>query len=247
LSDGFGNREGQDYRGYVGPSEKYDLISANQFNLLTFLDLREDHYLLDVGCGSLRAGKLLIPYLLPERYHGIEPERWLVDEGIKNELGEDILAIKKPVFEYDSNFTLSVFGRKFDFILAHSIFSHASERQIRRCLSEARKVMKPISLFVATFARSDSNYDGNDWVYPGFVTYTLDHMRQLFEEHGLASAILDWPHPEYQAWIVAALRAQEEAGSPLSGPEDRVKEHTERLFKNRGSLLDLFFQKNKET
>ena len=53
-----------DYREYVGTSETYDIGGAIQFNLLTTLGLREHHRLLDVGCGSLRAGRLFIPYLL---------------------------------------------------------------------------------------------------------------------------------------------------------------------------------------
>lgn len=245
-----GSRDGeQDYRGFVGPSEKYDLISATQFNLLTFLDLREDHYLLDIGCGSLRAGKLFIPFLLPGRYHGIEPEQWLIDKGIGNELGKDILGVKKPVFSNDDNFTLSVFDKKFDYILAHSIFSHASERQISRCLSEARKVMRPTSLFIATFAKGDDNYSGDEWVYPGFVMYTEDHMRALFGKHGLASIILSWPHPEFQVWIVAALRDHEGTEtsecSRLENLESEVKEHQEGLLRNRGALFDLYFQSDK--
>lgn len=245
------SRDGeQDYRGFVGPSEKYDLISATQFNLLTFLDLREDHYLLDIGCGSLRAGKLFIPFLLPGRYYGIEPEQWLIDKGIGNELGKDILGVKKPVFSNDDNFTLSVFDKKFDYILAHSIFSHASERQISRCLSEARKVMRPTSLFIATFAKGDDNYSGDEWVYPGFIMYTEDYMRALFEEHGLASIILSWPHPEFQVWIVAVLRDHKEGTetsehSRLENLESEVKAHQESSLRNRGALFDLYFQSDK--
>lgn len=243
MSNGSIDDGNSDYRGFVGPSEKYDLISANQFNLLTFLDLREEHYLLDIGCGSLRAGKLLIPYLLPGRYHGIEPEQWLIDEGIKNELGKDILTIKEPVFHNDSNFTLSVFDRRFDYLLAHSIFSHAAEMQIRRCLSEARKVMNQTSLFIATFAKGNTNYTGNEWVYPGFVMYKKEYMQNLFQEQGFASTILSWPHPEYQAWIVATLH---ESGSPnpprLSCINSRAVERHELQQNNRESLFDLYYQ-----
>jgi len=243
MTSGSGDGE-RDYRGFVGPSEKFDIISATQFNLLTFLDLREDHYILDVGCGSLRAGKLFIPFLLPRRYYGIEPEQWLIDQGIKNELGEDILGVKKPVFSNDNNFTLSTFDRKFDYILAHSIFSHAAEPQISRCLSEARKVMKQTSLFIATFAKGDDDYSGDEWVYPGFVMYTEDRMRALFEEQGLASSILNWPHPEFQVWIVAALHDQEDSGySRLKKLEKGVKEHQESLLKDREVLFDLYFQR----
>ena len=74
------------YRAFVGSSWLYDLVAATQFNLLTALGLREYHYLLDIGCGSLRGGRLFIPYLLPNRYFGIEPESWLIEESIANEM-----------------------------------------------------------------------------------------------------------------------------------------------------------------
>ena len=106
-----------------------------QFDLLTRLGLREDHHLLDIGCGSLAVGRLLIPYLLPGRYFGLEPEEWLVGEGIANELGEDIQHVKRPTFSHDRNFTLTVFGRKFDYLVAHSIFTHASPAQISRLMA----------------------------------------------------------------------------------------------------------------
>ena len=63
-------------------AENYDLSSALQFSLLTSLGLRENHTLLDIGCGSLRGGRLALMYLLPEHYYGIEPEQWLIEEGI---------------------------------------------------------------------------------------------------------------------------------------------------------------------
>jgi hypothetical protein len=190
------------YRAFVGPAETYDFVSAMQFNLLSFLGLREDHFLLDIGCGSLRGGKLFIPYLLPGRYFGIEPEQWLIEEGIRKELGKDLIGIKQPIFSNDNNFTLSIFNRKFDFILAQSIFSHASQPQIRRCLSEAKKIMHPASIFAATFLEGEQNYTGDKWTYPSCVTYTLEHMISLLEEQELIGKPLDWPHPNQQTWIV---------------------------------------------
>ena len=189
------------HRAYVSPPESYDIGGAYQFALLVFLGLREWHYLLDVGCGSLRGGRFFISYLLPGRYHGIEPNTWLVRDAIEKEIGEDMVRLKKPVFSDDSNFTLSTFGRKFDFILAQSIFSHASKAQIRRCLSEAKKVMKPESIFAATFVEGDEDYEGDEWVYPGEVSYTFDTMRSLAEEQGFACVKLDWPHAYMQQWV----------------------------------------------
>jgi len=79
------------YRAFVGDTQTYDVFSHMQFSLMTLLGLRETHTLLDVGCGSLRAGKLFLMYLLPDRYFGIEPEEWLVQEGIERELGREIV------------------------------------------------------------------------------------------------------------------------------------------------------------
>src|SRR6476660_10600545 len=84
------------YRAYVGPPDDYDLISAMTFNLLTTLGLRQHNTVLDIGCGSLRAGRLLIPYLNIGNYTGIEPNKWLVSEGVQHETGQDQIRIKRP-------------------------------------------------------------------------------------------------------------------------------------------------------
>lgn len=192
-------------------------LGALQFNLLTALGLREHHYLLDIGCGSLRAGRLLIPYLLPGRYYGIEPETWLVEEGIERELGRSLVEIKRPSFNDAPDFGLSRFGRSFDFLIAQSIFSHAPAVSIERCLAEARKVMHESSIFAATFVEGDENYAGERWAYQGdsvtwtdererrgSVTYTFEFLRELASGCGLACRRLDWPHPR-QRWIALTL------------------------------------------
>ncbi len=190
------------YRGYVGYGGSYDLVGALQFNVLTYVGLREKHSLLDIGCGSLRAGRLFIPYLKPGKYFGIDPNKWLIDDAIKYELGRDLIRIKRPTFSYDDNFTLTTFAKEFDYLLAASIFSHAPQKQIRRCLSEAKQVMKRNSIFVATYFEGKSSYTGDKWVYPGGVTYTPQHMMEMIGEHGLTFRRFDWPVPSSQVWIL---------------------------------------------
>src|SRR5947209_8507870 len=84
------------YSAYVGSPENYDLMGASQFRLLTTLGLRDHHKLLDFGCGSLRVGRLLLPYLLAGNYYGIEPNAWLIEDAITNEVGDDQIRLKKP-------------------------------------------------------------------------------------------------------------------------------------------------------
>ena len=209
------------YRAYLGPADKFDLLSVNQFNLMVALGLRDTHYLLDIGCGSLAGGRLFIPYLHSNRYHCVEPLKWLIQAGIENELGQDIIRVKQPVFSHDQDFNLSIFERKFDFILAQSIFSHAAEGQIRKCLSEACAIMKPTSIFAATFVEGDEDYDGEGWIYPGFVTYTEKHMARLFTENGFYSETIDWKHPCQQKWLIAVPIVRDN--------ETRLKKIKERL------------------
>lgn len=197
------------YRAYVGPPEKYDLVAAMQFNLLTHLGLREFHYLLDVGCGSLRAGRLFIPYLLPGHYYGIEPQAWLIEAGIKNELGREILQIKQPIFSHDSNFNCLHFNQKFDFVVAQSVFSHASQSQIYECLSQVEKCLQPNGVMAATFVEGTIDYQGEDWTYPDCVAYTVKQMKRIAAAIGLTAETIDWLHPNGQRWLLITRPAHQ--------------------------------------
>lgn len=190
------------YRAFIGATQTYDIFAHMQFSLMTLLGLRQEHTLLDIGCGSLRAGKLFLVYLLPDRYFGIEPEQWLVEEGIANEIGRELAARKRPKFQYSAEFPCSSFGVQFDFIIAQSIFSHASEAQIRKCLAEARASMKNTSMFAASFVEGNEDYAGTEWVYPGTIRYRAKTIERFAKEAGLDCRRLDWFHIGGQAWFV---------------------------------------------
>ena len=208
------------HRAFVGAAESFDVMAAAQFSLLTLLGLRQDHHLLDIGCGSLRAGRLFIAYLEPDRYYGVEPEQWLIDEGIAHEVGEDLIDIKRPVFSNVDDFSLTEFDQQFDFVLAQSIFSHASLSQIERCLVEAKQSLATDGLFVATFVKGEDDYGGDSWVYPGCVSYSLKTMRDLATDMGLACQPIEWHHAAQQTWLVYSHR---EAERRISVPGDAAR------------------------
>ncbi|HMH03675.1 MAG TPA: class I SAM-dependent methyltransferase [Candidatus Udaeobacter sp.] len=192
------------YRAYVGPPEDYDLIAAMTFNLLTTLGLRQHHSLLDVGCGSLRIGRLLIPYLNLGKYFGVEPNEWLVKEGIKQELGEGLLQIKRPTFFFsDSPDTITQAKVSFDFALAQSIFSHCGLDLIKNWLSAISRSLAEDGALVATFLPGEEDSPTKGWVYPECVNYKPATMRQAAAEAGLRFEILDWKHPR-QTWALFA-------------------------------------------
>jgi hypothetical protein len=94
------------HRAYVGAPEEWDLVAARQVTLLLAAGLRDTHRLVDIGCGSLRAGRMLIPYLRPGHYFGVEPNRWLVEKGIEHELGRDLIGMKQPSFRFVDELSL---------------------------------------------------------------------------------------------------------------------------------------------
>lgn len=189
-----------DYRSFIGPADKYDLFSAMQFNLLTALGLREHHTVLDIGCGSLRAGRLLIPYLKPGGYFGLEPERWLVEEGIAREVTAAQVALKRPTFEHNRGFRLTAFGRTFDYLIAQSVLSHAPATLIRQCFAEAARVMTPSSVFVASYFEGPADYGGEGWAVR--AEFRFESMAAMAEAAQLRCERFPWPHPDMQQWLL---------------------------------------------
>ena len=192
------------YRAYVGPPEDYDLIAAMAFNLLTTLGLRQHHSLLDVGCGSLRIGRLLIPYLNRGKYFGMEPNEWLVDEGIRRELGETSVQIKRPTFIFsDSPDTITQAKTAFDFAVAQSIFSHCGLDLIKGWLSAISRSLAPDGALVATFLIGEEDSAKTGWIYPDCVNYRPGTLERAAKAANLRFEILDWKHPR-QSWALFA-------------------------------------------
>ena len=189
------------YRSYVGIPAHYDLIGAQVFGLLIKLGLRENHTLLDVGCGSLRVGRLLIPYLLSGHYFGVEPNKWLVEAALENELGYDILRVKRPTLEYFDDFGLSRFGQEFDFILAHSIFTHTDQEQARILVREVAASLGSRGLCLASYIQATDNNERRGWVYGDTVGYLSTFFIGLAGESGLDWNILSDRYIETQTWM----------------------------------------------
>jgi len=199
-------------------------MGATQFRLACALGLRETHKLLDFGCGSLRAGRLMIPYLGEGCYFGIEPNRWLVEKGLAEEVGDSLVRKRRPQFRYVSDFDARVFGTKFDFIVAQSIFSHAGRSQITTALSSFRDSLEENGLVLATFIPSGhwgEDNTGNEWVYPGCVYYSEDSIAQFARESGLEMRRIPWFHPRQNWYLFArtigALPSEEDAARHLTG------------------------------
>jgi SAM-dependent methyltransferase len=196
------------YSAYVGPPDQFDFMGATQFRLLTTLGLRETHRVLDFGCGSLRAGRLLIPYLLPGKYFGVEPNAWLIEDAIRHEIGRDQIRLKRPTFSHQADFRVDQFGATFDFILAQSIFSHAGPALIETALANFRSALAAQGIILATFIHLGmsglpAEHEGEGWVYPQCVAYWPNTVDRLIRQAKLEGIALPWFHPR-QCWYALA-------------------------------------------
>lgn len=195
------------YVAFVGPPAQYDLMGATQFMLLVTLGLRDSHRVLDFGCGSLRAGRLLIPYLQPGHYFGLEPNSWLIDDAIERQIGRDQIALKQPRFFAFDDFRAERCGGDFDFILAQSIFSHAGADIVQRALDGFSIALAPGGLALVTFILpgqsgvAESHMRG--WLYPDCVAHSPETIRTLIAHAHLFGRALPWFHPR-QTWYVLA-------------------------------------------
>lgn len=195
------------YAAYVGPPTQWDFMGATQFRLLTALGLREHHKVLDLGCGSLRAGRFLMVYLAQGNYYGIDPNLWLVEDAVERELGKELVAIKRPTFSDSNRFDAERFGVRFDFIVAQSIFSHAGPELISAALQQVRRTLQPDGLALVTFVHPDkmpeASLETPGWTYPGCTAYAPARAIELISASGLAGRRLPWYHPR-QTWYALA-------------------------------------------
>lgn len=198
------------HRSEVGPGGMYDVIGAQQFCIVFGLGLREHHKLLDFGCGSLRGGRLFIAYLLPGNYYGVEPQEWLVQKGIEEELGESVITLKKPKFYHFDDFKIVTHIRqKFDYILMQSILSHCGSDLVDLLVGQAARALVPGGKFACTFFIGGSS-GPSGWLGHGVSTHRMEYMAAVGKRHGLAMKDLKMhqrpgphqlKHPAGQRWI----------------------------------------------
>jgi SAM-dependent methyltransferase len=198
------------YMAYVGPPHQYDLMGASQFALLITLGLRDAHRVLDFGCGSLRLGRLLIPYLARGKYTGLEPNKWLVTDALDRQLGREIVRVKGPHFFYHDDFRADRCGGHFDFIIAQSIFSHAGADLITIALSSFFSALLDRGLVLLTVLHPGQNgvpeTSESGWFYPACVAHRPETLACIFANAGFPHfRVLPWFHPR-QTWYVLAKK-----------------------------------------
>jgi hypothetical protein len=128
----------------------------------------------------------------------------LVAEGIRRELGETLVQIKRPTFLFsDSPQAIARPNIAFDFALAQSIFSHCGLDLIKGWLSAVSHSLATDGALVATFLIGENDCTKTSWIYPECVNYRPTTLERAAKEVNLRFEILDWNHPR-QTWALFA-------------------------------------------
>jgi SAM-dependent methyltransferase len=198
----------------------WDVMGDLQLAFLKKAGMLPKHRLLDIGCGCLRAGVKIIPYLEPGNYWGIDAEKSLLDAGYQKEIAPAGLRDRLP----RSNLYCS---RRFlhqrlpagtiDFGIMNSVMTHLPLNALRLCLENSRTYFKPgARLFITFFELPDGLPFGQVHRNPaggrttGFSDpyhYYRRDMQWMAEDTPWEARYLgDWGHPRGQMMVEYRLK-----------------------------------------
>jgi SAM-dependent methyltransferase len=180
----------------------WEELGALQLDYLVAHGLAPHHRLLDVGCGTLRAGRRFIAYLDPGGYTGLEMSAAALAYAAAL-IEEEGLSDRRPnlVRNADGHLDFRQFDdAAFDFVWAQSVLNHLPLPYIEECFESVGRVMATGGRFFFTFVEGEAPE----------VRGHINH-RYPFETLGGAGArgglaverLWDYPHPRKMSLAVA--------------------------------------------
>jgi SAM-dependent methyltransferase len=164
----------------------YVKVGLLQLELLKMNGLQPHSRVLEIGCGCMVAGRPILAFLEPGCYAGIEPNRWLIDAVLKGLPDtHQLFERKRPIFVHRADFDASSVGTAFDFIISHSVLSHAAHWQCPQFLRSVKKVLAPAGVAIASlrFYDEDLRLMGDShsraWNYPNVSYFAWETIQQM--------------------------------------------------------------------
>jgi len=205
------------------PVSNFELGGREHFIYLLCAGLAPQSKLIDLGCGVLRLGYWLIHFLDPLCYCGIEPHSQRLALGIHTILEAEVREFKRPRFHSNADFDTSVFGEKFDFFLAYSIWTHACKKQIGTMLDAFLRDSKDDATFLTSYLPAGDgcpDYNGDTWNgtshesdVPGCIHHSLGWIKAECEQRGLSVREIGLDRTYGQSWLAVARTSAVRAGS----------------------------------
>lgn len=184
-------------------------VGKLEYHLLRSRGLKDNHLVVDVGCGSGRLACQLAPF--PElRYIGCDVVPRLL------EYAEDLCARPDWNFVATNGATIPCDSGAADFVCFFSVFTHLSQEDIYRYLREAARVLKPGGLLVMSFLEFRVPSHWATFIASVDQTREDEHLNQFIERDSIQA----WAAPS--GFDVRSIHGGDTPYIPL--PEDIVYE-----------------------
>lgn len=141
-----------DPKGAIGRVDEWESHGLLQLKFLKERGLVPSSRLLDIGCGPGRAARRLVPYLDTSNYTGVDISGPCLEHAraLSREEGWDE---KWPTFIQNAD--LDIDAPPFDFMWAHSVFTHLPDTQIEVMVGNVAKLLKNGGQFLFTYKRGE--------------------------------------------------------------------------------------------
>lgn len=166
----------------VGPASLWKMKRDFQMTFLKNAGLLPEHYLIDIGCGTLRGGVPLIDYLEKAHYFGIESRSDALDEARK-ELLESGLDWKNPTLYLSKDIAKLEINNKFDYAWSFSVLIHMSDRILNDCFYFASRHLLDEGVMYANV--NIGNHTDEKWQGFPVVYRSLDFYIEAGFKNGL--------------------------------------------------------------
>ena len=197
-----------------------------QFDFMKGQGLRPEHYVLDVGCGSLRGGTRFIPYLEPGRYYGLDSNSELIAAGIEIELARLGVDPARAEFIVNDSFDLTAAPVRFDYALAEELFTQLSLNAVARCVAMVVRKLQDHGRFYVSYYENPEAEHFRPIIHPSGITtypdaypyhYDFKTLARVAEAVGArAERIGHWGHPR-DLMMMVITRAADPTARALSG------------------------------
>lgn len=190
---------------FIGSYTLHDFHShaRTHFKYLQEQGLKPHHKFLDVGCGALRTGSQVIPYLHKKHYFGLDRMPELLEYGLNEILETQVVFDKQPVLSINDKFDFSFVNTKVDFVWCQSLMSHLDEKDIKLCLNNIKAVChENTSIYFTYFQMTglERGDTGNSHSKVD-ISYDSEVMDDIVREVGLQKVFNGRVHHPRQQWM----------------------------------------------
>jgi len=135
--------------------DRYVDAAQGHFEFLKSKGLQPHHHVLDYGCGFMRTGIFLVPYLDDKHYVGVDISGDRLKAAARLARARNLPADSFELFEVSDCRLGELEGRQFDYVWAGSVIHHMPEHDIRVFLRHLSRLIDSGSQFFFTFTPAE--------------------------------------------------------------------------------------------